>query len=240
MGRTSQRDVPDLLEQLSHTGDGVFAIDTRHRIILWNHAAEALLGYQVHEVLGKYCNEIIRGRDSSGNQVCGAWCSEFQQVTRNRWPHHKKIRTYTRDVREIWIDVSTLAVLSPRQELSSLVHIFREVGHPITFSVSPVEAPAKSANRDRTRRIEPSIPALLSRQEHIILRLLAEGCSTKSIADRLCISVVTVRNHIQSILQKLDVHSRLEAVALASRRNLIQTLGSPPIDPLTSITTIRQ
>ena len=240
MGRASQSKVPDLLEQLSHTGDGVFVIDTRHRIILWNAAAAALLGYQAHEVLGKHCHEIIRGRNSSGKQVCGPWCSEFQQATRKKWPHHKEVCTYTRDVREIWIDVSTLAVLSPRQELSSLVHMFREAGQLQASSADPLEVPTMSANRDRTRQIEPSNTSLLSRQEHMILRLLAEGGSTMSIADGLFISVVTVRNHVQSILGKLGVHSRLEAVVLASHWNLIQTVDFSPTSQLTSINGIRE
>jgi DNA-binding NarL/FixJ family response regulator len=47
-----------------------------------------------------------------------------------------------------------------------------------------------------------------------VLRLLARGHSTDQIADELHLSVETVRNHIRGIFRALDVHSRLEAVAL--------------------------
>jgi DNA-binding NarL/FixJ family response regulator len=50
---------------------------------------------------------------------------------------------------------------------------------------------------------------------------MAEGTSTASIADRLHISISTVRSHTQSILSKLDAHSKLEAVAVALRRRVI-------------------
>jgi len=61
----------------------------------------------------------------------------------------------------------------------------------------------------------------LSLRELEVLRLLADGRSNDHIADSLFISVTTVRNHIQNILRKLDVHSKLEAVALAFRSRLI-------------------
>jgi DNA-binding NarL/FixJ family response regulator len=52
------------------------------------------------------------------------------------------------------------------------------------------------------------------------LRLLEHGYSTDQIADRLHLSPETVRNHIRAVLRALDVHSRLEAVAVARRDHL--------------------
>ena len=54
-----------------------------------------------------------------------------------------------------------------------------------------------------------------------MLRCLARGISTAGIARKLKIAPVTVRNHIQSILQRLDVHSKLAAVVYAYRHELI-------------------
>jgi putative two-component system response regulator len=61
----------------------------------------------------------------------------------------------------------------------------------------------------------------LGPRELEILRLVAGGLANKAIAQRLYISLNTVRNHVQHILQKLDAHSRLEAVATAVRENVI-------------------
>jgi DNA-binding NarL/FixJ family response regulator len=55
-----------------------------------------------------------------------------------------------------------------------------------------------------------------------VLDLLAQGESKEAIAQRLFLSANTVRNHIQNILNKLGAHSRLEAVATATREGLIR------------------
>jgi PAS domain S-box-containing protein len=60
----------------------------------------------------------------------------------------------------------------------------------------------------------PAHPALTPRQTEV-LRLLERGYSTRQIADELHLSLDTVRNHVRGVLRALDVHSRLEAVALA-------------------------
>lgn len=54
----------------------------------------------------------------------------------------------------------------------------------------------------------------LTTQERVVLSCLADGLSTSEIVTRLAISHTTVRSHIQAILSKLGVHSRLQAVAL--------------------------
>jgi DNA-binding NarL/FixJ family response regulator len=61
----------------------------------------------------------------------------------------------------------------------------------------------------------------LSARELDVLQRLGDGASTAEIASSLYVSENTVRNHVQSIMQKLGVHSRLEAVAHAVRTGLI-------------------
>ncbi len=63
---------------------------------------------------------------------------------------------------------------------------------------------------------EPSIN--LSPREHQILALLAEGYGSVNIAARLGLSHATIRNHVQHLLRRMDVHSQVEAVSLAFRR----------------------
>ena len=66
------------------------------------------------------------------------------------------------------------------------------------------------------------LAAQLTARELEVLGLMAEGLSGTNIALKLGISSNTVRTHIQSILTKLQVHSRLEAVAFALRRGLVR------------------
>jgi len=62
----------------------------------------------------------------------------------------------------------------------------------------------------------------LTARELEVLELLAEGTPNHELATRMGISRNTVRNHVQNLLTKLGVHSRLEAVALATREGLLR------------------
>jgi DNA-binding NarL/FixJ family response regulator len=79
----------------------------------------------------------------------------------------------------------------------------------------------------RRRNGEREDVALLASQitprEHEVLGLLAKGANSGDIAAALHVSPNTVRTHVQSILAKLQVHSRLEAVAFATMHNLVST-----------------
>ncbi len=59
--------------------------------------------------------------------------------------------------------------------------------------------------------------ASLTRREREILQLVGEGLGNEGLAQRLHLSVRTVETHVQNVLRKLGVHSKLEAVALAAR-----------------------
>jgi len=62
----------------------------------------------------------------------------------------------------------------------------------------------------------------LSPREVEILKLVAQGTSNKGIASILGISEQTIKNHISSILRKLEAENRTHAVVLALERNLIE------------------
>jgi len=64
----------------------------------------------------------------------------------------------------------------------------------------------------------------LTEREREVLGLVAEGLSNAAIAERLVVSVHTVRNHIASLSGKLGAHSKLEALSIAVRRGLLPDL----------------
>jgi DNA-binding NarL/FixJ family response regulator len=61
----------------------------------------------------------------------------------------------------------------------------------------------------------------LTARQHEVLVLLSLGRSSEQIADELELSIETVRNHVREILRRLNVHSRLAAVAAARRYGLL-------------------
>jgi two-component system, NarL family, response regulator DegU len=66
---------------------------------------------------------------------------------------------------------------------------------------------------------QPNSP--LTRREAEVLRLLAEGKSNKSIGEILFISEKTVKNHVSSILQKMEVEDRTQAVIIAIKNGWV-------------------
>ncbi len=61
----------------------------------------------------------------------------------------------------------------------------------------------------------------LTARERQCLRMLVDGAHTTAMAKQLGVAPTTVRTHVQSVLTKLGVHSRLEAASFAMRHNLL-------------------
>jgi DNA-binding NarL/FixJ family response regulator len=107
---------------------------------------------------------------------------------------------------------------------------------PKTMSLDDLVAAVRSAaagrlnlDPDMLARLVPRLSrsyrepgADLTAREREVLRLVAEGLSTADMAARLVVSTNTVRNHVQSILNKLGAHSKLEALVIATRGNLLE------------------
>ena len=72
----------------------------------------------------------------------------------------------------------------------------------------------------RTDRQQVPSPRLTDRELEV-LKLVAQGLNNREIAKRLFISENTVKNHVRNILEKLQLHSRMEAVMYAMREKLL-------------------
>jgi two-component system nitrate/nitrite response regulator NarL len=100
-------------------------------------------------------------------------------------------------------------------------------GSRVTVGEPPAAPPAPPAPVEPPPRPERDLHAelllrSLSDRERQILSLLARGYSNRRIADTCHLSLNTVRTHVQNVLVKLGVHSKLEAAALAVRQGLVQ------------------
>lgn len=85
-----------------------------------------------------------------------------------------------------------------------------------------VDVPKPRPARERARSDDARrLAAFLTARERECLNLLVEGLDTSGIATKLGVSAATVRTHVQSVLTKLGVHSRLEAASYAVRYGLL-------------------
>ncbi|HEX7131921.1 MAG TPA: response regulator transcription factor [Iamia sp.] len=71
------------------------------------------------------------------------------------------------------------------------------------------------------RRLDEPDDRVVTKREEEVLQLIADGCSTGEVAERLYISQKTVKNHLASIYQKLDARDRTQAVLQAVRMGII-------------------
>lgn len=195
---------------MASMADAAFATDEKGNIIAWNKSAERLLGYKERLILGKRCYEVLRGADSFGNRFCDETCPMVNMARR-----HEAVRQFEFVVRKadseiIRTDVSVVFVPGQTPSEFTIIHTLRHL-KPDKEAEDP-GSPTPNARKSSVT---------LSPREIEVLRLLADGTSTRGITDHLHITAETARSHIKHILRKLKVSSRLEAVTLANRNRLI-------------------
>ena len=176
-------------------------------IVYLNALAESLLGISSREARGLRCHQLIGACDDKGNPVCRPECLLVRRVRAGeRLPPSRLIVLGGRGEQH-W-----LRLMPIRLELDDLP------GNCVVHCV---------LHDDRAHRVEsylrhvarrsgvphgPSEP--LTPREWEVLELLSQDLTVRDIAVRLGVSYATVRNHVQHLLRKLEVHSIAEAVAL--------------------------
>jgi len=207
-----------LVTVLSHTADGMVAIDKEGLIVGWNAAAERLFGYLAPEVIGRACNEVLDFEDRCGNTVCDADCSVHlaSNNDNSRVVPTREVLARTATDQRLWLSISTVLVPPAPGEQCSRIHLMREAGVTPELELAILERLAQPKRGE----VDAEVIDQLTLREREVLRLLAEGLGTQEIADQLFVSSTTARNHVQHILTKLDVHSRLEDAALALRHHI--------------------
>jgi DNA-binding NarL/FixJ family response regulator len=146
-------------------------------------------------------------------------------VERHESVHHFELDVRSESGEVIPGSFSIVVVPGPRPRQYTMIHFLekvdrhREVGALVRRILTEQHAPPVPS--PGVGEASSPTSAVLTTREIQILRLLANGTSTQDIADSLFISVATTRNHVQNILRKLDVHSKLEAVSLALRTHLL-------------------
>jgi DNA-binding NarL/FixJ family response regulator len=115
-----------------------------------------------------------------------------------------------------YIEAGAAGYVLSSEPLDELLRNIR-AAHSDKALVSPDVAAALIARIGELAEILPDTPPQenvlgdLTDREHEVLALIGQGLTNQEIADRLVIELGTVKNHVHSILQKLDVDSRQDA-----------------------------
>lgn len=215
-------EVLPLLRSLVLSPDPVFVTDRHNRVVLWNKSAERLLAYTEEETVGLACAGVLEGCDVFGNRYCSESCPVTQTAMRGETVRHFGLRLKAKGGRMVLVDVTILNLPVPPPERFFLAHVLHPAEaadlpqHPSTSNTAPPREAlvvARESLDARARR--------LTAREVEVLGMLAAGHMTPEIASRLHISSLTARNHIQNVLDKLEVHSKAEAVAFAFQKHLL-------------------
>lgn len=193
------------------TGDPAFAVSRGGEIVLWNSAVEKLLGYPASTAMGKHCWELLSGQDTNGNQYCYQQCALREMAFQHKPVSECQLSLKTASEGRKQYAISCLVVFDvPGDDM--LLHTCRLLDTTLNQDNNTKTVTRLSTNHNRG--------ALTSRELEVLAHL-ANGKNTNEIASMMYISKRTVGNHIQHILYKLHVNSRLEAVVMGKRLDLI-------------------
>ena len=108
---------------------------------------------------------------------------------------------------------------SPVEELITAIRAVIAGYHFVPPAFLPALANTMLAILSRDRR--PGYRKILTDREFDVLGMLAKGYTNAEIAERLYISVATVRTHVMAVLRKIGARNRTEAVAMANQKGLL-------------------
>ena len=197
---------------VERTGTPAFSRGADGAITAWNRGVAELFGVPAESVVGRKCHEVMAGRDLFGNDYCCDTCASWRMVSSNRRVRPYRLTVSRVEGRPIELRVSILPTHGPNGP--ELLHLLESACGSGVVAVFSDEL-------DEEEQVRGRAGSALTRRELQVLRYLAVGYGTDEIAWRLMISRATVRNHVSACLQKLDVHSRVEAVAAARRLDLV-------------------
>lgn len=197
-------------------------------IVGWSDAASRALGHQSDHVLGFPCHALFHGRDPFGNRYCVPDCPILQACRAGVTPRPHELALRRADGEYATFRCVVTPVAGDEVGAPFLLYQLFE----LDFAPCRRDASAQERARPAAAAAAPPLPSIerppegglmarLSEREREVLLLLAEGASMDALADRLRICGTTARNHVQAILRKLGVHSKLEAVVLAFRHGLV-------------------
>lgn len=225
MAMTTPMREEELKKLVESTSDPAFVVDGEGVVIAWNAGVQELFGITAEQAKGQWCGSIVQGTDECG-AVCSESCMVQQAISSDHPLKNFDLEVQTASGKQ-WCNVSVLTTASNNSIGRYAIHIIRPVDLRKRLEtlmcdfvinktgLSSEQALAILASRTAARQ------SVLTERETQILSCLARGDTSRSVAEQLHISRTTVNNHVQHILEKLDAHTRLEAIHRAERARLI-------------------
>jgi len=205
-----------LFELFEQTSDAVFGIDKKGCVRFCNKACDTLLGYSYEEIKGRQCSSLLCGTDLMEREFCGAHCPVPKQHSEQAPMRDFDLIVKQSGGESVMVNISAYyppeSGLENKDDISVFFSLRRINCHRLIQRIS-----SNSCDTDTVRQNSNK----LSSRELGVLRLASGGTKTDNIAQQLCISTATVRNHFKNIYRKLDVHSRAEAIGQAMNHGLI-------------------
>lgn len=218
--RDLEEELLPIFSALDRSPDAVFVTDRANHIVFWNDAARRLLGFESDEAIGTSCSELLKGADLSGNRYCSHDCPIMRLANRSEIVRHFPLEFTSASGSPVTTDINVLQLRSGGSDDFYLVHqLCSSRPSDARPAPEPQAAPPKP-HLVTTRGSDDARIRKLTAREVEVLGMLAAGRNTPEIAERLHISQLTARSHIQNILDKLELHSKAEAVAFAFQKNL--------------------
>ncbi len=198
------------------SADAVFVTDERDRVVLWNAAAERLLGVSAAHALGRACDAALAGAEVRDRRAARRLSELGALARRGGAVCECEVLLRRRSGPPVRATVAVVAVRGEEAGRFATIHLVR-THEPDGARDGPSPARANGAARRGGAAVHAGGAGAehLTPREREILGRLGEGASTKEIARALRISVATVRTHVQHLLRKLGAHTRLEAVTRA-------------------------
>lgn len=249
MGGAASKHDNELVLDVLRLAEPAFSVNSSQQIVAWNDSAERLLGLRADDVIGMRCYEALALANGALCVDCSHLCGHALMPPRAANDSPRRVYSTAKSTEshsaQTLVKVTTISAHT-RTGLPRLVHFLHDLRelHGVHNALEPRsihDHPARdhresgapplslashrhgglsrgetSASSGKQRR-----PALLTQRELEVLRLLGAGHSTDDIARELSITRVTARNHVNKVLDKLGVNSRLQAVVIASQLQLI-------------------
>lgn len=215
----------DLYAMLQGAGDAIFVVDQSGLIRFGNADAKRLFGWSVAGVPQQGCAAVLDGCDSAGARLCMQDCALLEIARHNTHVSAFDANVKTASGTRKWVNVSIIVARVKGERL--VIHLLRDIDAQKQIEALTKEITVlmgRLTGQRAERLLEPvraQAPTVdLTPQERKILYWLSVGVGTAGICRELNVTPATVRNHVQHILRKLRVHTRLQAVLRAAREGL--------------------